>query len=136
MKTRLNTVLILAATLSASALVTVSAASNNNSPVAFPVKTLTASVQGGEQIERGTSRGDVSYAMRFKSRQELSPDVWTYSGYHADLDLANQKDCGTLVITFAHDKVVDIQLVNQPAAAIIATNLKLGGSMRNIASSK
>jgi hypothetical protein len=136
MKTRLNSVLILAAALSASALVSVSAASNNNLPVAFSVNTLTASAQGGEQISRGTSRGDVAYAMRLKARQELSPDVWVYSGYHADLDLANQQNCGTLVITFADNKVADIQLVNGPAAVIIASNLKVGTPSRVLASTK
>ncbi len=134
MKTRLNSALILAATLSVSALVPLSAASNNDSPVSFPVKTLTASAQGGEQIELGTTRSDVSWAMRNKSRQELSPDVWVFSGYHADNDLANAQDCGTLVIRFAHDKVVDMQLVNKPAVTIIASNLKPVSSTRSIAS--
>lgn len=136
MKTRINSVLFLAATLSVSALVSLSAASNNSFPVAYPVYNLTASAQGGEQISRGTSRGDVAWAMRFKSRQELSPDIWVYSGYHADLDLANQQDCGTLVITFANNKVADMQLVNKPATVIIASNLKVGTPGRIVASSK
>jgi len=136
MNTRLPSVLILAAALSASALVSASTASNHDYPVAFSVSTLIASTQGGEQITRGTPRGDVAYAMRYKARQELSPDVWVYSGYHADLDLANQQDCGTLVITFAHDKVADIQLVNQSAAVIVAANLKVGSPARIVASAK
>ena len=136
MKTRINSVLILAATLSVSALIPLSAASNNSSPAAFPVKTLTASVHGGEQIERGTPRGFVAWAMRLKSHEELTPDVWVYTGYHADLDQANQQDCGTLVITFANDKVVDLQLVNKPAAAFIAANLKNSQAIKNVASAK
>ena len=136
MKTRINSVLILAATLSVSALTSLSAASNNDFPVAYPVNTLTASAQGGEQISRGTPRGDVSWAMRFKSRQELSPDIWVYSGYHADLDLANQQDCGTLVITFANNKVADMQLVNKSAITVIASNLKVGTPGRIVASNK
>lgn len=124
MKTRLNPILVIAAALSVSAFATLSAASTQNLPVAFPVKTLTATDQGGEQIERGASRGFVSWAMRSKHREELAPDVWAYSGYHANLDLANQQGCGTLIITFVHDKVVSMQLVNKPAAGLIAANLK------------
>jgi len=136
MNTRLASAYIFAAALSVSALCSLSAASKNDTPVAFPVRTLTASKEGGEQIERGTTRSDVSWAMRYKSRQELSPDVWVFSGYHVDADLANASDCGTLVITFVHDKVADMKLVNESAATIIAANLKLSPSVRNVASNK
>ena len=136
MKTRINSVLLLAATLSVSAFVSLSAATQKDFPVAYAVNTVTASHDGGEQISRGTSRGDVSWAMRHKTGQALSPDIWVYSNYVADLDVANQQGCETLVITFAHDKVVDLKLVNKPAVTVIASNVKVGKPARIIASAK
>jgi hypothetical protein len=133
MKNNTVSVILLAAALSALALTPLSAASKIDVPVAFSVRTLTARSEGGDQIERGTPRADVLWAMRQKARQELSPDVWLYSGYRANLDLANKQDCTTLVITFANGKVVDLKLVNRPAAAAIAANLNHSSSVRNIA---
>lgn len=102
----------------------------------FSVRTLTATVEGGESIERGTTRADVSCAMRRKARQELSPNVWLFSGYRANLDLPNAQACQTVVVTFANDKVVNLQLVNKPAATVIAANLNRSSSMKNMASKK
>lgn len=85
------------------------------------------------KIVRGMYRGDVSWATRYDSHEELSPDVWSFSDYHANLDLANDQNCKTLIITFADDKVVDLQLVNKPAVTAIAANLKFGSPARNLA---
>jgi hypothetical protein len=127
-------VLLLAVALSASASVPLFAASKNDLPIAFSVRTLTASSNGDMKVNRGMDRGDVSYALKYKSREVLSPDVWVYSGFHADVDPANDQGAGTVVITFANDKVADIQLVNKPAVALIAASLRLGSPARNIAS--
>jgi len=52
--------------------------------------------------------------------------VWAYEGYWANSsDLPNKQGCDILVITFAHDRVIGMQLVNRQAAEIIASNLKL-----------
>ncbi len=134
MNTRPTSVLILAAVLSASAFAPMFAASKNDTPTSFPVNTVTVSSNGDVKIVRGMYRGDVSWAMRYKSHEELSPDVWVFAGYHANLDTANDQGCGSLVITFANDKVVGIQLVNKPAVAGIAANLRVGTQVGNIAS--
>jgi hypothetical protein len=134
MKARPTSVLILAAALSASAFAPLFASSKNDSPRAYPIGVLTATSGGGVKIERGSSMGDVSFALRYRVRQELSPNVWAYTGFHANLDLANDQECGTVVITFVNGQVSDMRLVNKPAAAAIAANLKLGSSARNIAS--
>ncbi len=134
MKARPSSVLILAAALSASAFAPLFASSKNDSPLAYPISTLIATSNGDMKVVRGTSIGDVSFALRYNARQELSPNVWAYSGFHANLDLANDQECGTVVITFVNGQVSDMRLVNKPAAAAIAANLKLGASARNIAS--
>lgn len=121
MKTRITSVLIFAAALSTSAFSPLSAASKNDPLIAYPVSTLTVASSGYEQIARGATRGTVSRVMGSAYR-ELSPDVWVYHGYHADLDLANEQGCGTLIITFAEGKVADLKLVNKPAADKIAAN--------------
>ena len=134
MKARPSSVLLLAAALSASAFAPLFASSKNDSPRAYPIGVLTAASNGDMKVVRGASMGDVSYALRYKVRQELSPNVWAYSGFHANLDLANDQECGTVVITFVNGQVSDMRLVNKPAVAAIAANLKLGSSARNIAS--
>jgi hypothetical protein len=133
MNTRPVSALILAAALSVAASVPMSAASKD-AAVALPVQTVTVASNGNIKIERGMYRGDVSFAMKYKNREELSPNVWVYSGFHANSDAEIAQGCESVVITFANDKVVDLQLVNRPAATSIAANLRLGSSARNIAS--
>jgi hypothetical protein len=130
MNARITSVLILAAALSATGF----ASSKSDSPRSYPIGTLVADSGGGAKIVRGATTGYVSYALRHMNREELSANVWAYSGFHANLDLANDQECGTVVITFVNGQVSDMRLVNKPAAAAIAANLKLGSSARNIAS--
>jgi hypothetical protein len=134
MNTRPVSALILAATLAVSASVPTSAASQAASPVAVPVQTVTVESNGNMKIVRGMDRGDVSYALKYKNRQELAPNVWVYTGFHANSEAAVVQGCQAVVITFANDKVVDLQLVNQPAVASIAANLKFGSSATSLAS--
>lgn len=134
MNTRPASALILAAVLSVSTSIQSFAASKNDSPIGYPVNTVTATSNGDVKIVRGMYRGDVSWAMRYKSHEELSPDVWVFSGFHANLDQANDQECGTLVITFANNKVVNLQLVNRPAVSALAANLRLDSPVKNIAS--
>jgi hypothetical protein len=134
MNTPTASALILAAVLSVSTSSPSYASSKNETPIAYSVNTVTVTSNGDVKIVRGMYRGDVSWALRYKSHEELAPNVWVVSGYQANLDLVNDQGCETLVITFADDKVVDLQLVNRPAIAAIATNLKLGSPAKNIAS--
>jgi hypothetical protein len=134
MNTRPVSALILATALSVSASIPLFAASKNDLPVSINVRTLVATSGGGVQIERGMSRWDVSYAMRYNFREELSPDVWVYTGFRANVDSPAAQDCKTVVITFAHNRVSNLQLVNKPAVDVIAANLKLGSSATNVAS--
>jgi|SRR5271157_1416921 len=133
MNTRNASVLILAAALSASAFSPLFA--KDDVPVAYSVRTLISTSNGDMKVERGMTRGDVSFAMRYKDREQLTPDIWVYTGYHANnSDTANAQGCETVVITFANDRVSDLQLVNKPAFAAIAATLKPGSPARNIAS--
>jgi len=134
MNARTVSALILVAGLSLAASAPLFAASPNEVPTAFTVRTLIATSNGDMKIQRGMDRGDVSYAMKYKVRQELSHDVWAYAGYHTDLPLADARDCRTVVITFVNDQVADLQLVNKPAVAVIAMNLKASSPSRNLAS--
>jgi hypothetical protein len=134
MNARHVSALILAAALSVSASAPLFAASQNEIPTSFTVRTLIASSNGDMKIVRGMDREDVSYAMKYRERQELSPDVWVYTGYHSENDLANARECWTMVIKFAQGKVVDLQLVNKAAVTVIALNLKSNSSSKNLAS--
>ena len=124
MKTRSSSVLILAATLSAFALIPSSATAANAPAIGYTVSELALASRGYEKITRGTSRAEVTSSMGHPFR-ELSPDVWLYSGYHANLDRANEQGCNTLVITFAQDRVVNLKLVNRDATRAIAAMLKI-----------
>ena len=136
MKSPTASVILLAAALNVLALTPLSADSKYELPIMFSVRTLTATVEGGESIQRGTTRSYVSSTMRRKVRKELSPDVWVYPGYKANHDLANAQRCETLVITFADDKVIDLKLVNGPAVAAIAAYLDHSSPVKNITSAE
>lgn len=134
MNARHVSALILAAALSVSASAPLFAAPQNEIPTSFTVRTLIASSNGDMKIVRGMDKEDVSFAMKYKDREQLSPDVWVYTGYHSENDLANARECWTMVIKFAQGKVVDLQLVNKPAVTVIALNLKSNSSSKNLAS--
>ena len=134
MNTRSASALILAAVLSVSASIPLFAATKNDLPIAYSVNTVTFTSNGDMKITRGMYRGNVSWATRYKSHEELSPDVWAFNGFHANLDMANDQQCGTLVVTFANDEVVDLRLVNKPAVAAIVAKLKSTSPARNLAS--
>jgi len=134
MNSRPTSVLILAAALSASAFSPLFASPKNDVPIAYSVGTLIATSNANIKVMRGMARGDVSFAMKFKSCQQLTPDIWVYTGYHAE-NSALAIDQGLIVvITFSNDRVVDLQLVNKPAFAAIAANLKPGSPEKNLAS--
>jgi hypothetical protein len=121
MKTYSASVLILAAALSASALVPLSAAEKNANPIGYRVNVVTLASEGYIQIAPGTARSTVEHKMGSPFR-EISPDVWIYHNFRADLDLANEQQCDNLVVTFAHDRIVSLKLVNLRGAQVIAAN--------------
>jgi hypothetical protein len=121
MKTRIASVLILAAALSTSALLPLSAASKDNLPTGYSVSRINFPASNITRIERGTSQVIVSSLMGSPFRK-VSPDVWVYRGYVANLDLANEQGCDVMVITFAQGKVADLKFVNEAAVKIIAAN--------------
>ena len=133
MNARPVSALVLAAVLSVSASSPSFAASRNDVAVVYPLNTVTVTSNGDMKVVRGMYRGDVSWAMKYDSHEELSTNVWAFSGYHANLDLPDDQNCGTLIITFKDDKVVDLQLVNKPAVAVITASLKVGSPSRNLA---
>ena len=118
-----SSVLILAAALSTAALLPLSAAEKNTHPIGYRVNMLTLASDGYLPIASGTARSTVERKMGSPFR-EISPDVWLYHNYRADLDLANEQGCDTLVVTFAHDRIVDLKLVNLRGAEIIAASLE------------
>ena len=131
MNARLPSLLVLAAALSASAL---SAASKDTPAIAYSVNAVTSVFSGYEKVSLGASQATVRWVLG-SPRQELAPDIWVYHNYHADLALANEQGCDTVVITFARGKVSDIKLVNDRAAKSIAANVHVQ-SARMVAASK
>jgi hypothetical protein len=123
MKSYRASVLILAAALSASAFAPLSASAKNSTPLGYRVSVVTLASEGYMRITPGTARSTVEMKMG-SPFLELSPDVWLYHHYQANLDLANQQGCDTLVITFAHNKIVDLKLVNARAVHALAANLE------------
>ena len=120
MKTRIASVLILAAALSTSAFVPLSAASKDNRPVAYAVGTVYLDASRGlDEIAHGTSKAAVLQLIG-SPRQALTSDVWVYRGFRANLDAADTRDCSTLVITFTRGEVASLKLMNQAAVGIIA----------------
>jgi hypothetical protein len=119
MKTLRSSLLVFAAALTASALLPLSAAANDRVPRAYPVRDFTTAT--GDVITAGDTAATVR-AILGHPLKELAPDVWTYRTYRADLDLANDQGCDTIVITFAHNKVVDMKLVNDRAVAVLAAS--------------
>ena len=123
MKTRIPSVLILAAALSVSALIPLSAAPAPQGvvPMAYSVRSVN---HHGHLIARGTTALTV---LRWLGtpRQTLSSDTWIYHGYRADFAPANDQQCGTLILTVVRGEVTDIKLVNDRAAKVIAANGKV-----------
>jgi outer membrane protein assembly factor BamE (lipoprotein component of BamABCDE complex) len=121
MNARIASLLVLAAALSASAL---SAASKDTLAIAYSVNAVTSASSGHEKISLGATQGTVLRVLGAPSL-EMSPTAWAYYNYHADLALANEQGCDTVVITFAQGKVADLKLVNHLAAVFLAANGKV-----------
>jgi hypothetical protein len=134
MKLRPVAVGVLAAALSLSVTLPLSAASQKSPPVAVPVQIVTVVSNGNMKIALGSDFGDVFFAMKYKNRERLASNIWVFSDFHADPDSEFMHGCRYLIVTFADKKVVNLRLVNQPAVASIVADLRLGSQARNVAS--
>jgi hypothetical protein len=134
MNTRPLSTLFLAAALCACVSVPAFASSDEARPASYTVRAVTVSSNGGIQIVRGMDWQDVSFAMKYKNRQELAPDIWAYSGFGANYDLANQQGCETVVIRFTGGKVADLKLVNQASMAVLTAGIKSHSTGSQLAS--
>ena len=133
MKTCLTPALILAAVLSTSASLPAFASTKDERAIAYPTSSVTAQSQyGNRQIIRGATRDEVQAVLDCPNRM-LSPDVWLYYGFSADLKEANDHGCRTMMITFAEGRVVDMKFINKPAAAVIAAKVKSNSATRYVA---
>ena len=121
MKPHRSLLLVLAATLSAPALVPSSAASKAVPAIAYAVHTATAARSGYEKILRGVTPGTVQRALG-SPRPGPSPEVWIYHHFHADLPLANAQGCETLIVIFTQGRVTDMKLVNSAAERLAVAN--------------
>ncbi len=122
MNTRLANALILAAALSATALITTAAPSAIGYPASVVTKTswndlLERSESG--LVVPGSSRAEV-LAILGQPTRALSPGAWVFEGYHPDAEVAVGRGCTHLVVTFAHDRVARLAFVNRPAVEVIA----------------
>ncbi len=130
MKARHVSILVLAAALSAPALLPVSAAPQDTA-VGYWASRITAT-RWNSLLERsesqtlfeGTSRAAVVTALGQPARV-LSADVWVYDNCRPDQAVARERGCNVLVVTFADDKVAEMRFVNHPAVEMIAANSKV-----------
>jgi hypothetical protein len=124
MKTYTSSVILIAAALNAFALIPSSLAADRASATAYSVSEVNPTSRGNDTITRGASQAFVWLTMGQPFRK-ISPDIWLYHGFQANLDAANEEGCDTLVVTFEKDRVVDLKLVNPRAITILAANVKL-----------
>lgn len=122
MNTRLANALVLAAALSATALI----ATGAPSAVGYPASAVTKT-SWNDLLERtesslvapGSSRVEV-LAIMGRPTRALSQDVWEFEGYQPDAEVAVRRGCTHLVVTFAHERVARLAFVNSPAVELIA----------------
>ena len=117
MKTRLSSLLLLAATLAPFAL-TPALAAPQAKPAASHAVTSVERL-GSAAVTRGTLLLEVERSLG-APRRKLSETVWIYRNFSGGSAQAPDDDCSTLVVTFTNGKVSDLQLVNDRAEIIFA----------------
>jgi hypothetical protein len=120
------------AALSLSLALPLSAASYDG-PVAARISSVHVISNGGIKIERGSSVGDVFFAMKYKNREELAANVWVFHDFQADTDSRAYGACRSVVVTFDHNRVVDLRLVNRAGVTAIAADLKASPTAGSLA---
>ena len=122
MKTRLASILILAAALSASFSTSLNAAPKSAQAHAVRVRTVDAD---GWEISRGMSAKTL--VNRFGAPDtKLSENVWVYQRFHAVPNHSQARECTTLIVTFVEGVVSDLHLVNERAQAVITARVQSG----------
>jgi hypothetical protein len=109
-------------------------ASSGSAPVSYSIRSVTVTSNGDIRIVRGMDWQDVSFAMKYKNRLELAPDIWAFSGFGANYEPANQQGCETVVIRFVQGKVADLKLVNQASMAVLTAGLRIRPTDSRLAS--
>ncbi len=133
MNTHTVSILVLSAVLGLPALRPLAAASEPRLPVAVHIQSVTLVSNSSTVIARGADFGDVFFAMKYKNRERLSPDVWVFHGFQDTANHSAVRDCRSVVVTFAQGKVADLQFVNRAAVTVLAANLRAGSAVRELA---
>jgi hypothetical protein len=124
MKTKLASILVLAAALCASFSASLSAAPKTAQAHAVRVRTVDAD---GWEISRGMSAKTL--VNRFGAPDtKLSENVWVYHRFVAVPNHPQTRECKTLVVTFVEGVVSDLHLVNDRAQAIITARVQSGST--------
>ena len=123
MNTRIPSVLVIAAALSVSALIPLSAAPAPQGSVPMAYSVSRVDINSSQSITRGATAWTVLRLLG-TPRQKLASDTWIYYGYQADFKPANDQQCDMLILTVVRGEVSDIKLVNNNAATLIAAHVK------------
>jgi hypothetical protein len=122
MKTKLASILVLAAACAALSSTSLTAAPNQPTALAFRVSTADFN---GWEITRGMKAKKVINRCGAPDAK-LSANVWVYQRFHAVPNQSEARECTTLVVTFVEGIVSDLHLVNDRAQTIIAARVQSG----------
>jgi len=121
MKTHLASLVVSTAALAAFAFTSASAAASEAKPaVTHPVGAVEHS---GNTLARGSGMSDVLLTLGMPDRK-LTADVWAYAHFGGATEQRRDDDCSTLLLTFHHGRVSDIQLVSDRAEKTYAAQLR------------
>ena len=134
MKNRSLPVLVLLAVLGAAVASPLGAAPSPSTPVmAYPLGAVER--HGAKVVRPGDSMTRVA-AYLGSPDQILSGDTWVYSRFQCQPDLEHAADCTTLVISFSHGRVSDLQRASEPAVKVIAARLATPAATRQLVAKK
>ena len=122
MKIQLSSLILIAATLAASAFTPLSAAPITKPAIAYRVSNTYP--QNNPPVTHGSSRAAVLASMG-QPAWEITGDIWVYHRYHAiDLAQADRDGCDNILVTFIGNRVSDLKLANQSALELYAASPK------------
>ena len=134
MKTHPSSVLILLAAYSAALVSPLAALPANSTPVtAYRLGAVER--YGVKAVQPGDPATKVA-AYLGQPDQKLSGDTWVYRRFQCQRDLEQAAECTTLLISFSHGRVTDLQRVNAPAVKAMAAELAARVPTRQIAARK
>lgn len=85
------------------------------------------------RIELGESREHV-LASCGRPGKAINPNLWVYANCQSPVKQARKEGCDTLLIAFAHDRVIGLKLVNR--AMLEAALAKSGQTARPVAATR